>query len=85
VRGLGRSALRTGGSRGVQVGARPRDSVVGRNSFSLGPRAEPRLAEQVRLVRASNAELGCGKKKDREVEPQRCQPTGRLRARIDRG
>jgi hypothetical protein len=42
---------------------------VGRNGFSHGPRAEPRLAEQVRLVRAWNAELGHRKKEDGEVEP----------------
>jgi hypothetical protein len=50
---------------GVQVNAGPRDSVVGRNNFSHGPRAEPGLAEQIRLVRAWNAELGRGKKKGR--------------------
>jgi hypothetical protein len=53
----------------VQVGARPRDSVVGRNSFGHGPRAEPGLVEQVHLMRTWNAELGRGKKKDVEVEP----------------
>jgi hypothetical protein len=58
---------------------------VGRNSFSHGPRAEPRLAEQIRLVRAWNAELGRGKKKDGEVEPHRRKVTGQLRARVDRG
>jgi hypothetical protein len=70
---------------GVQVSARPRDSVVGRNSFGHGPRAEPGLAEQIHLVWAWNAELGRGKKKDGEVEPHRRKPTGRLGARIDRG
>jgi hypothetical protein len=79
VRGL------AGRVRGVQVGARPCNSVGGRNSFSHGPRAEPRLAEQVRLVLAWNAELGRGKKKDREVGPHRRKPTSQLRARIDRG
>jgi hypothetical protein len=42
---------------------------VGRNSFGHGPRGEPGLALQVRLVLAWNAELGRGKKKDGEVEP----------------
>jgi hypothetical protein len=60
-------------------------SVVGRNSFGHGPKAEPGLAEQVRLVIAWNAGLGCGKKKDGEVELHRRKPTGQLRARIDRG
>jgi hypothetical protein len=68
-----------------QVAARLRDSVMGRNHFGHGPRAEPGLAEQVRLVLAWNAELGRGKKKDGEVEPHRRKPTSRLRARIDRG
>jgi hypothetical protein len=71
--------------RGVHVSARLRDSVVGRNSFGHGPRAQPGLAEQVRLVQAWNTELGRGKKKDGKVEPHRRKPTGRLRARIDRG
>jgi hypothetical protein len=57
---------------------------MGRNSFGHGPRAEPGLAEQVCLVLAWNAELGHGKKKDREVEPHRHKPMGRLRERIDR-
>jgi hypothetical protein len=57
---------------------------MGRNSFGLGLRAEPGLAEQVRLVLAWNVELGHGKKKDGEVEPHRRKPTGRLRERIDR-
>jgi hypothetical protein len=71
--------------RSVQLGARPSDSVVGRNSFGHGPRAEPGLAKHVRLVRAWNTELGRGKKKDGEVELHWRKPTGRLRARIDRG
>jgi hypothetical protein len=69
----------------VQVGARLRDSVVGRNSFGLGPRAEHGLAKQVCLVLAWNAELGRGKKKDGEVEPHQRIPTGRLRVKVDRG
>jgi hypothetical protein len=70
----------------VQVGTRPRDSVIGRNRFGHGPRAEPGLAEQVRLVLAWNTELGRGKKKkDRKVEPHRRKAMGRLQERIDRG
>jgi hypothetical protein len=59
VRGLARRV------RGVQVSVGPRDSVVGRNSFGHGLRAQPGLAEQIRLVRAWNAEMGRGKKKGR--------------------
>jgi hypothetical protein len=51
---------------------------------SMG-REKPGLAEQIHLVRPWNAELGCGKKKNGEVEPHWRKPTGRLRARIDRG
>jgi hypothetical protein len=69
----------------VQVGASLRDSVMGRNRFVHGPRAKPGLAEQIRLVRAWNTELGRGKEKDGEVEPHRHKLTGRLRVRIDRG
>jgi hypothetical protein len=50
---------------------------VCQNSFGHGPRPEPGLAEQDRLVRAWNAKLGCGKRKDGEVEPHRRKPTGR--------
>jgi hypothetical protein len=80
-----RARGRAGRVRGVQVSARPRDSVVGRNSFGHGLRAEPGLVEQVRLVRVWNAKLGRGKKKDGEVEPHWRKPMGWLRARIDRG
>jgi hypothetical protein len=60
-------------------------SVVPRNSFGYGPRAETGLAEPVHLGLVWNAELGRGKKKDGEVEMHRRKPTGRLRASIDRG
>jgi hypothetical protein len=70
---------------GVQVGASPRDSVMGRSRFVHGPRAKLGLAAQIRLVWAWNTELGRGKEKDGEVELHRRKPTGRLRARIDRG
>jgi hypothetical protein len=39
---------------------------MGRNRFIHGPRAKPRLAEQVHLGLAWNAELGRGKKIDGE-------------------
>jgi hypothetical protein len=58
---------------------------MGQNRFGHGLRAEPGLAEQVRLVLVWNIELGRGKKKNGEVEPHRCNPTGWLRVRIDRG
>jgi hypothetical protein len=58
---------------------------MGRNHFGHGPRAEPGLAEKVRLVLAWNDELGRGKKKDGEVEPHRHKLTGRLGAWIDHG
>jgi hypothetical protein len=68
------------------VGAR---RAGGRESEGFGygpkPRAKPGLAEQIRLVRAWNTELGRGKEKDGEVEPHRCKSTARLRERIDRG
>jgi hypothetical protein len=49
-------------------------------------REKPRLAEQIHLVRAWNAELGRRKKKKRRGGGTAlAQIDGRLRARIDRG
>jgi hypothetical protein len=70
---------------GVQVDASLRDSVMGQNRFVHGPGAKPGLAAQIHLVRAWNTKLGRGNEKDGEVEPHWRKPTGRLRARIDRG
>jgi hypothetical protein len=50
---------------------------------SMG-REKPGLAEQIHLVRAWNAELGHGKKKDGEVEPHWRKPTGYSRAQNKR-